>query len=145
MQCPRDGSTLVSTKYEGEIVVDQCPSCGGVWLDAGELQALQQLAERDHKTYLRRIDIIARAYEFARQETRPEITCPKCGGRLEAGEYVYCSQIMIDRCVDCAGVWLDKGELAALEQFFEEAALQEQEEKGLNLRHSFFASLFHRE
>ncbi|MBB3208095.1 hypothetical protein FHS27_003922 [Rhodopirellula rubra] len=144
MQCPRDGATLVSTKYEGEIVVDQCPSCGGVWLDSGELQALQQLVERDHKTHLRRIDIIARAYEFARQKTRAEITCPKCGGRMESGEYVYCSQIMIDRCVDCSGVWLDKGELAALEQFFEEAGLQEQEEKDLNLRHSFFASLFDR-
>lgn len=148
MKCPRDGSELTSENYEAAVVVDRCPTCHGVWLDAGELQIVQETIENDPAAKLGRIDVVARAYEFARQEARPEIDCPKCGGRLEAGEYVYCSQIMVDRCLDCSGIWLDSGELVALEHFFEQAAAEEREENRLEesatVRRGFFASLLNR-
>jgi uncharacterized protein with PIN domain len=38
--------------------------------------------------------------------------CPKCGGQLEEVEFHH---VKIDRCTDCGGVWLDKGELEMLE------------------------------
>jgi hypothetical protein len=38
--------------------------------------------------------------------------CPKCGGQLEEVEFHH---VKIDRCTDCSGVWLDKGELEMLE------------------------------
>ena len=31
--------------YQSNILVDTCPSCGGTWLDAGELRRLQAFAE----------------------------------------------------------------------------------------------------
>jgi uncharacterized protein len=37
--------------------------------------------------------------------------CPKCGMHLVEIDY---RGIKIDRCSDCEGIWLDKGELAAL-------------------------------
>jgi hypothetical protein len=37
--------------------------------------------------------------------------CPKCGMHLVEIEY---RGIKIDRCSDCEGIWLDKGELPAL-------------------------------
>lgn len=37
--------------------------------------------------------------------------CPKCGGDLQEIEF---KDIMIDRCNECSGVWLDKGELETL-------------------------------
>jgi len=37
--CPVDGSTL-SKEIVLNVVIDHCPRCGGVWLDAGELRLL---------------------------------------------------------------------------------------------------------
>lgn len=37
--CPRDGSLLV-LKTEHGVSVDICPTCDGVWLDKGELEAI---------------------------------------------------------------------------------------------------------
>jgi hypothetical protein len=38
--------------------------------------------------------------------------CPKCGGQLEEVEFHH---MKIDRCQDCGGIWLDKGEMEMLE------------------------------
>ena len=38
--------------------------------------------------------------------------CPKCGGQLVELEYHH---MKIDRCEDCGGIWLDKGEMEMLE------------------------------
>jgi hypothetical protein len=38
--CPRDGSQLVETESEN-VRIDSCPTCKGVWLDAGELEQLR--------------------------------------------------------------------------------------------------------
>lgn len=37
--CPVDG-TLMTKKVAHSIVIDRCPTCQGVWLDAGELDSL---------------------------------------------------------------------------------------------------------
>ena len=37
--------------------------------------------------------------------------CPKCGCDLEEINY---QDVMIDRCNECKGVWLDQGELSLL-------------------------------
>jgi Zn-finger nucleic acid-binding protein len=40
--------------------------------------------------------------------TREPMRCPSCGSRLVEVER---SEILIDACPDCRGVWLDRGEL----------------------------------
>jgi Zn-finger nucleic acid-binding protein len=39
--------------------------------------------------------------------------CPKCGGHLETIEF---HRVQVDRCPDCAGLWLDNGEIDMLIQ-----------------------------
>lgn len=39
MRCPKDGSELLEASLQG-VKVDICSRCGGMWLDAGELEAL---------------------------------------------------------------------------------------------------------
>ena len=136
MQCPRDSKNLASERYEGEVLVDRCPSCHGVWLDKGELEAVQETLARDYSEELATVNLVARAYELARQKTRPVASCPKCQSPMHAEEYAYCSQILIDRCVTCSGIWLDAGELQALETFFERQTGAHQE-----VRKGFFGSL----
>lgn len=48
---------------------------------------------------------------------------------MDRREHGYCSQIMIDVCHECQGVWLDKGEVQALEVFFERSHLDDKEIK----------------
>ena len=38
-KCPRDGTPLVVREFN-HVVIDQCPSCDGIWLDKGELEIL---------------------------------------------------------------------------------------------------------
>lgn len=120
MQCPRDGAPLTTEPYGDNTAVDRCAACGGVWLDLGELENIQDGCSI-HAADLDDIDVIANAYEMARQKFAPGIKCPRCALSLEAAEYAYCSRVLVDRCAKCAGVWLDFGELEALERFFKHA------------------------
>jgi Zn-finger nucleic acid-binding protein len=42
MRCPKCGMELIEINYKG-IKVDKCSGCEGLWLDAGELEAISQL------------------------------------------------------------------------------------------------------
>ena len=39
MKCPKDGHDLVSSQYHG-VQIESCPHCGGMWLDAGEIDVV---------------------------------------------------------------------------------------------------------
>ena len=43
--CPSDNTELISTVKNG-IEIEYCPTCGGVWLDHGELEKLIALASQ---------------------------------------------------------------------------------------------------
>ncbi len=42
MKCPKCGMELLEIDYK-EIKVDKCSECSGIWLDAGELEAVSKL------------------------------------------------------------------------------------------------------
>jgi hypothetical protein len=42
MKCPKCGMELIALDYNG-IEVDKCSECEGIWLDAGELEAVSSL------------------------------------------------------------------------------------------------------
>jgi len=48
MKCPRCGAALVE-RVKHDVTVDECPSCGGVWLDQGEVD---QIAKREDEGWL---------------------------------------------------------------------------------------------
>lgn len=45
MKCPKCGMDLIEIDYR-EIKVDKCSACDGIWLDAGELEAVSQLEKK---------------------------------------------------------------------------------------------------
>ncbi len=134
MKCPRDGSKLVPRYHETNIEIDLCRKCHGMWLDKGELEAIQETIEHDYSKDLNKIsDDVGNAYEMARQKHESPVLCPKCDEKMDPHEYGYCSQIIVDVCPSCEGVWLDQGELQALEIFFEK--------NSPTVKKGFFASL----
>jgi len=102
MQCPRDGRALTHETYEGDVVVDRYTTCAGIWLDPGELKDVQETIEHDYAHQLKWIDLVAGTYALARQKLQPDIDCPKSGRAVHAREYLFCSQILVDRCA-CGG------------------------------------------
>lgn len=44
MKCPKCGMGLLEVDYNN-IKVDKCSSCDGIWLDAGELEAVSKLSK----------------------------------------------------------------------------------------------------
>ena len=43
MKCPKCGDSLKERSFQ-KILIDQCPGCNGIWLDAGELE---EVAEKE--------------------------------------------------------------------------------------------------
>jgi uncharacterized C2H2 Zn-finger protein len=41
-KCPRCGSDLKEQHAE-QVKIDECPECGGIWLDKGELEQLRRV------------------------------------------------------------------------------------------------------
>jgi hypothetical protein len=120
MECPRDGDALSPVNYEDGVMADACPRCGGMFLDRGEIEKVEEVREHDWSEMMSRFpDLVAGAFEKARQMAREDIKCPKCGSGMESREYAYCSQVMINKCTRCGGLWLDGGETEALEIFYE--------------------------
>jgi Zn-finger nucleic acid-binding protein len=122
MNCPKDATPLASERYEADVKVDRCPSCRGLWLDAGELERIQVARERDNAAVLSRMPALGfDAVALAEAKAARKLACPKCGDPLGRREYGFCSQVLIDVCPRCHGIWLDDRELVALEVFFERA------------------------
>ncbi len=87
-----------------DVEIDYCTDCGGIWLDAGELELL--LNEPDKaKGLLDSFRIDSESDERIRK-------CPICDKKMQ--KIVIGSSkpvLLIDKCRRGDGLWFDKGEL----------------------------------
>lgn len=103
-RCPKCKVFLVSRMF-GNIEVDYCPKCAGLWFEENELNLLKD--ERDRE--LRWLDI-----DLWEEETEFKVSsgiriCSSCGVPLYEVRYGS-SKVIVDVCGLCKGIWLDKGE-----------------------------------
>jgi hypothetical protein len=89
-----------------------------MWLEPGELRAIEEA----HVEHVKRVppehDAMTAALQAARGKSVPLGNCPACGETMVREEYGLASLVMVDRCEQGHGVWLDKGELEAIEEFY---------------------------
>ena len=45
LKCPKDGYDLATSEYHG-VQIETCPHCGGMWLDKGELEMIEEFDRR---------------------------------------------------------------------------------------------------
>lgn len=93
----------------GDVEVDLCPSCGGLWLDHGEIERLGRGKPEE-------LDRLRQALTGSTVPAGPSDTtsnCPACPGQLKE---VVLGPIHVDYCSRCHGVYLDRGELDAAVQ-----------------------------
>jgi Zn-finger nucleic acid-binding protein len=92
-----------------QVEVDHCTKCGGIWLDAEEMDLLLEGSEG-------REEIRRRATAEA-TSTEDKRRCPICSKKMEKARITREgreTRILIDRCEERHGTWLDGGELDTL-------------------------------
>lgn len=110
--CPAcAGKRTVEIPYtrDGDLFVDYCEGCGGTWLDGGELDALDEMADNPEHLKLR----LGRAVFEMREKmggTRI-LACPKCAAPT-LQPFKSSENVEVDFCAKCKGIWLEKGETA---------------------------------
>jgi len=102
MNCPVCEKPVIALEVD-QIEVDHCVKCGGVWLDAGELELLYEgVRARDEA-------MEALVPDPSVKEARRR--CPICDKKMEKVRGGVQHDVIVDRCGKGHGVWLDKGEL----------------------------------
>lgn len=118
----RSSGALQTIRHAAGVEIEQCAGCGGVFLDAGELQKIQSAASSTKSnvtppSHMQRV--YARGREQAEHRDDPRtLTCPACGGEMASRDWGFGSEVTIDTCLECFGVWLDYTELETLEEIF---------------------------
>jgi len=105
---------MITLELEG-VEIDYCTDCGGIWLDAGELERL--LNKPDKAKYL--LD----SFRIDSKRTERARECPICDKKMQ--KIVVGSSkpvLLIDKCRRGDGLWFDKGEL---QDIFDRAELDE--------------------
>lgn len=112
--CPKCDVPLFILHFK-EIEVDFCHRCRGLWLDAGELEALL------HRAGARADDPLLR---FQRQngiepKVRPHL-CPRCDAALHEiqVQHAGATTLTLDKCPRGHGLWFDADELQQLLSMF---------------------------
>lgn len=110
MKCPACFNNLTQMQV-GNLIVDVCQgSCGGIWFDAFELQRVDEEAERAGESLLE----IQRDEKVVVDPARKR-ECPRCAGvKLHRHFFSAQRRVQVDQCPNCAGYWLDAGELAQI-------------------------------
>jgi Zn-finger nucleic acid-binding protein len=90
-----------------DVEVDYCDRCRGVWLDAGEVEALLQATGATPSDPL--VALHSQPVPANRQRHCP---CPRCDGAM--AEVVFANGPTLDRCPAGHGLWFDAEELQQL-------------------------------
>ena len=112
MDCPRCKATLKVRSIKDlhqDIEVDECPKCKGIWFDHEELQELELVTELT-LWEVRRIP--------KKKEQLEALYCPKCEDHplMKKAEHPRDERVILDYCETCNGIWLDGGELEAIQK-----------------------------
>lgn len=83
----------------GVVDIDACGACGGSYLDAGELGVLLARPDVEH---------LLKCYLVG--EMTSDFACPSCGNPMDEATFTGTTDVVIDVCATCRGIWLDGGE-----------------------------------
>jgi Zn-finger nucleic acid-binding protein len=103
LTCVKCTSVLDKARV-GDVEVDLCPSCGGLWLDHGEIERLGRGKTED----LNRLRTALMGASQPEPASETTMSCPACPGTLNE---VVLGPVRIEYCGKCHGIFLDRGEL----------------------------------
>src|SRR5690606_29947112 len=128
----------LTARLVGEVLIDECTSCYGIWLDAAAVERV--IRERGDKAIipLRELGMTGRraaldtggAAAAAPPSRAMYLPCPDCGTIMNRVNFGRRSGIIIDTCKS-HGTWFDDGELPRVVEFVLEGGLEEAQRREL--------------
>jgi Zn-finger nucleic acid-binding protein len=98
------------------VIIDRCSSCGGAWLEQGELEAIVET--RDHsqpESFVQ--ETLSRMKPGLPEGSQNDLlACPSCSMNMKVVNYAYDSGVIINVCPS-HGIWLDSKELERIEAY----------------------------
>jgi Zn-finger nucleic acid-binding protein len=89
-----------------------CTWCDGIWLRADIFPRLASIlavdVEKSDHDYLKLFK--PRKVTLPDSEKRPRL-CPECQAAMKEFNFAYDSNIFLDKCPQCGGIWTDAGEI----------------------------------
>ena len=101
--CPVCGTETAVLELHGT-EIDYCFSCGGIWLDSGELEELIGDERKSDEI----VKLFKDVTSTSKEKKRP---CPVCGKAMKKVEVQLENPVIIDKCPKEHGIWFDKDEL----------------------------------
>ena len=95
----------LSKKVFGDIEIDECEKCKGVWFENEELRKAKDLTIEN----LNWMDFEIWKHEHLFKTNLTDLHCPQCDNALVSINYDD-TDVEIDFCPNCKGTWLEKGE-----------------------------------
>jgi Zn-finger nucleic acid-binding protein len=106
MICPTCREVMIVVEQD-KIELDHCPSCYGVWFDAGELElVLEKKGLGSGALSLARITELPEA-----KTNEKKRRCPVCGQKMKKAHIGRKPRVLIDVCPRGDGLWFDGGEV----------------------------------
>ncbi len=103
MDCPVCKNAMIALEL-AEVEVDYCTDCGGIWLDAGELELLLGNSERAGQ--------LLDSFKVDSTVSERRRKCPICLKKMQKINVgASASVLTLDKCSRGDGLWFDRGEL----------------------------------
>ena len=114
MECPACGNQMEEVTA-GDVKIDVCKGgCGGVWFDQYELKKFDE----PHESVGQELLDVERSQNISIDRTK-DLQCPRCGDfKMLRHFFSVKHEVEVDECPNCAGYWLDAGELRAIRSQF---------------------------
>lgn len=119
--CPRCEKPKLVNRKIGAYVVDECPSCSGMWV---ECETFNRLVKQQAARAESQVDgVRGRPRKSKLTEQVRYIKCPDCQRMMNRFNFAKVSGVVIDECRD-HGVWLDSEELAKIAAYVSSGGLR---------------------
>ncbi len=112
-KCPYCRLHLLTPVQHEQVELDACTRCGGLWFDRDELDRVIAAHEPDFA------DDEPLVQNLGMQLGEAQKSCPVCQVPLVTYKLAQESDLQIDVCHECHGIWLDQGELDHARAFAE--------------------------
>jgi Zn-finger nucleic acid-binding protein len=123
VQCPKDKKiALVESTLAEDLSAKCCPDCKGTWIPAEAYESWQASQPPVQPELLpKALDVTFVKSPF---DTKAAL-CPECNHYLSRAKVEIKTPFYVERCMNCGGIWCDRGEWEVLEALGLHAAIQE--------------------
>ena len=112
LSCPHCRHHLLEPIRYKDVELDACAHCGGLWFDRNELDKVIHNYDPNYHREGSIVETLGPKVDESKKR------CPHCKDSLETYQFEKDSDLKIDICHSCQGIWLDKGELDKAKIFY---------------------------